>query len=83
MRLSLGMGRSGDSPAGTDRPGLPRDLLTLAKPRIVALVLVATAFGYLMAPGARADWVYNDFAAGVAEAKKTDKPRLIILRCIP
>ena len=33
--------------------------------------------------GARADWVYNDFAAGVAEAKKTDKPLLIILRCIP
>ena len=33
--------------------------------------------------GARADWVYNDLPAGVAEAKKTNQPLLIIIRCIP
>jgi hypothetical protein len=28
-------------------------------------------------------WVYNDLAAGIAEAKKTGKPLLVVLRCIP
>jgi hypothetical protein len=28
-------------------------------------------------------WIYNDLAAGFAEAKKSGKPLLIVLRCIP
>jgi hypothetical protein len=28
-------------------------------------------------------WIYNDLAKGFAEAKKTGKPLLVILRCIP
>jgi serine protease Do len=28
-------------------------------------------------------WIYNDLARGFAEAKKTGKPLLVVLRCIP
>jgi hypothetical protein len=28
-------------------------------------------------------WIYNDFPRGVAEARKTGKPILVVLRCIP
>jgi hypothetical protein len=28
-------------------------------------------------------WIYNDFAKGVAEAKKSGKPMVVVLRCIP
>ncbi|MEX2187215.1 MAG: Trx7/PDZ domain-containing (seleno)protein [Pirellulales bacterium] len=28
-------------------------------------------------------WVYNDFDRGVAEAKRTGKPLMVVLRCIP
>jgi hypothetical protein len=28
-------------------------------------------------------WIYNDLARGLAEAKKTGKPLLVVLRCIP
>jgi len=28
-------------------------------------------------------WIYNDFPKGVAEAKHTGKPLLVVLRCIP
>lgn len=28
-------------------------------------------------------WVYNDLAQGIAEARKTGKPLLVVLRCIP
>lgn len=28
-------------------------------------------------------WIYNDLAKGFAEAKKTGKPLLVVLRCIP
>ncbi len=28
-------------------------------------------------------WIYDDLAAGFAEAKKTGKPLLVVLRCIP
>lgn len=28
-------------------------------------------------------WVYNDFERGVAEAKKSGKPLMVVLRCIP
>lgn len=28
-------------------------------------------------------WIYNDFPKGVAEAKKTGKPLLVVLRCVP
>ena len=28
-------------------------------------------------------WIYNDFARGVAEAKKSGKPMVVVLRCIP
>ena len=28
-------------------------------------------------------WIYNDFEKGLAESKKTGKPLLIVLRCIP
>jgi hypothetical protein len=32
---------------------------------------------------ARDDWVYNDLDAGLAEARKTGKPVLVVIRCIP
>lgn len=28
-------------------------------------------------------WIYNDLAKGFAEAKKTGKPMLVVLRCVP
>jgi serine protease Do len=28
-------------------------------------------------------WIYNDLAKGFAEAKRTGKPMLVVLRCIP
>lgn len=28
-------------------------------------------------------WIYNDLPAGIAEARKTGKPILVVLRCIP
>ena len=30
-----------------------------------------------------ARWIYNDYEAGFAEAKRTAKPLLVVLRCIP
>src|SRR5260221_7098341 len=30
-----------------------------------------------------ARWIYNDFKAGFAEAKRTGKPLLVVLRCVP
>ena len=28
-------------------------------------------------------WIYNDLGKGFAEAKKTGKPLLVVLRCVP
>src|SRR6476659_2381752 len=28
-------------------------------------------------------WIYGDWAKGLAEAKKSNKPLLVVLRCIP
>jgi len=28
-------------------------------------------------------WIYNDLAAGMAEARRTGKPLLVVFRCIP
>jgi hypothetical protein len=28
-------------------------------------------------------WTYNNLDAGIAQAKKTGKPLLVVLRCIP
>lgn len=30
-----------------------------------------------------ARWLYNDFQRGLAEAKRTGKPLLVVLRCVP
>ena len=30
-----------------------------------------------------ARWIYNDFAAGLAKAKQTGRPLLVVLRCVP
>lgn len=30
-----------------------------------------------------ARWIYNDYRAGFAEAKRTGKPLLVVLRCVP
>ena len=30
-----------------------------------------------------ARWIYNDFSRGLAEAKRTGKPLLVVLRCVP
>ncbi len=30
-----------------------------------------------------ATWIYNDFAQGVASAKVTGKPLLVLIRCLP
>ena len=30
-----------------------------------------------------ARWVYNDMQRGFAEAKRTGKPLLVVLRCVP
>jgi len=29
------------------------------------------------------DWVYNDLGKGTEEARRTGKPLLVVLRCIP
>jgi len=31
----------------------------------------------------RGDWVYDDLAAGLAQAKKSGKPAFVVLRCVP
>jgi len=28
-------------------------------------------------------WIYNDLAKGMAEAKQTGKPMLVVFRCVP
>ena len=28
-------------------------------------------------------WIYDDVSAGYAEAKKTGKPLLVVIRCVP
>ena len=28
-------------------------------------------------------WIYNDFPKGLSEAKRTGKPLLVVLRCVP
>src|SRR5580765_1997270 len=30
-----------------------------------------------------ARWIYNDYTKGFAEAKRTGKPLLVVLRCVP
>ncbi len=32
---------------------------------------------------AAGEWIYNDLPAAVAEGKKTGKPLLVVLRCVP
>lgn len=32
---------------------------------------------------AAGEWIYNDLPAGIAEAKKSGKPLLVVLRCVP
>ena len=29
------------------------------------------------------DWIYNDLPKGFAEARRTSKPLLVVIRCIP
>ena len=31
----------------------------------------------------KGDWIYNDLQAGLAEARKTGKPLLVVIRCVP
>src|SRR6266496_6642261 len=33
--------------------------------------------------GSGSRWIYNDFQRGFAEAKRTGKPLLVVLRCVP
>lgn len=33
--------------------------------------------------GDEGEWIYNDLEAGLAEAKRTGKPVMAVLRCIP
>ena len=33
--------------------------------------------------GSDARWGYNDFAKGAADAKKDNRPMLVVFRCIP
>ncbi len=33
--------------------------------------------------GAEDHWIYNDLARGFAEAKASNKPMMIVFRCIP
>src|SRR5262245_13282749 len=66
--------------------------------RIVPLLLCATASFALAQPKptreqkvrddrqkveAQGYWIYNDFPKGIAEAKATGKPLVVVLRCIP
>ena len=30
-----------------------------------------------------ASWIYNDFAQGIASAKATGQPLLVLIRCLP
>jgi serine protease Do len=32
---------------------------------------------------ASGDWIYNDLPKGFAEAKRTGKPLMVVIRCIP
>jgi len=32
---------------------------------------------------ATGSWIYNDLKGGFAEARKTGKPLLVLLRCVP
>ncbi len=29
------------------------------------------------------DWIYNDLPKGIAEAARTGKPLMVVIRCIP
>ena len=29
------------------------------------------------------NWIYNDLPKGIAEATRTDKPLMVVIRCIP
>jgi thioredoxin-related protein len=65
--------------------------------RVVLSVLILPTLSVIAAPEDRATkvrndkeqygnddrWVYNDLAKGIDEAKKTNKPMLVIFRCIP
>src|SRR6476660_5396155 len=64
---------------------------------VVFLVLVTSNFGFAETVKDRegavrddraamekdARWLYNDFQKGFAEGKRTGKPVLVVLRCIP
>ncbi len=59
---------------------------------LIALVLAGSVQAQTREEKVRADrkkveaegyWIYNDLAKGFAEAKRTGKPLLVVLRCIP
>lgn len=59
---------------------------------LAAVVLVPGAFSQTREQKVRDDkkkiegqgfWLYNDLAAGKEQAKKTNKPMIVVLRCIP
>ena len=31
----------------------------------------------------KGDWIYDDLPAGMAAAKKTGKPMMVVFRCVP
>jgi hypothetical protein len=55
------------------------------------LLLAALAFAEDKAPlraalkdtEPKGDWIYDDVAAGLADAKKTGRPLMVVFRCVP
>ena len=31
----------------------------------------------------KGDWIYDDIALGIADAKKTGRPLMVVFRCVP
>ena len=63
---------------------------------LLTLLLSATLFSIVRADGPKtplgealkdidvADhWIYDDWSLGLAQAKETGKPLLVVLRCVP
>src|SRR5207302_7849619 len=70
-------------------PPMPRTVLLSV---ILCLVVTERGAAQTREEKVRADrkkveaegfWIYNDLSRGLAEAKKTGKPLLVVLRCIP
>jgi len=61
--------------------------------RIVTALLLATTLAHaddktqlraaLKDSEPKGDWIYDDLAKGFADAKRTNRPLMVVLRCVP